>query len=108
MRTFVRARVASKPEFVRSSGGVGVCRIPVIGDGNLTTSPPRLSLYVRDGGGKLNPEEARRCAFGLRPGDVIQAVGAVGAERPKARHQEVVVDEPVKLRARAAGTVGAA
>jgi len=108
MRTFIRARIAADPEFKRTSAGVGICRIPVIGEAGPASRPPRLSLYIMDGGGKLKPQEAKRCAYGLHPGDVIQAVGAVGPERAKARHQEVVVDEPVKLRARAAERAGAA
>jgi len=108
MRTFVRARIASKPEFRRTSGGVALCIIPVIGEAGPASRPPRISLHIWDGGG-LRPDEAKRCAFNLHPGDVIQAVGRVGGERPKARHQEVVVDEPVKLRERAAAeTAGAA
>lgn len=103
MRTFIRARLAARPEFDRTSNGIGICRIPVIGEAGPASRPSRVSLYIMDGGAGLNPEEAKRCAFGLNPGDVIQAVGAVGAERPKTRTQEVVVDEPVKLRARAAG-----
>lgn len=107
MRTFVRGRIASEPEFAETMEGVGVCRMLVIGEAGPASRPPRVSLYVRDGGG-LRPDEAKRCAFKLRAGDLIQAVGDVGAERPKAPHQEVLVSEPVRLRARAGGEAGAA
>lgn len=108
MRSMVLARIASRPEFVRTSGGVGICRIPVIGEAGPASSPPRAFLYVRDGGDGLRPDEAKRCAFNLHEGDLIRAVGDIGGERPKARGQEIIVTEQVKLRARTSGTAGAA
>jgi hypothetical protein len=107
MRTFVRGRIASEPEFAQTMEGVGVCRLLVIGEAGPASRPPRVSLYVRDGG-DLRADEAKRCAFNLRPGDLIQAVGDIGAERAKAARQEIVVSEPVRLRARAGGEAGAA
>lgn len=99
MRSFVRGRIASEPEFVRTMEGVGVCRLVVIGQAGLASSPPRVSLYIRDGeqvedGGEedaspLRPDEAQRCAFHLGEGDLIQAVGNIGPERAKAKGQEV-------------------
>lgn len=101
IRTFVRGWVVSK-ELVRTGEGGAVCRLVVIGEARGPASkPPRVSLYIGEGG-ELRTDEARRCAFNLVEGDLIQAVGDVGAERAKARRQEVVVSEPVRLRARAA------
>ncbi len=109
MRTFVRARLGKAPEFARTMGGVGVCRLVVIGEASgPTSSPPRVSLYIGDGGPGLRHDEARRCAFGLRAGDLIQTVGDIGPERLSGHRQEVVVREPVKLRERAESTGGAA
>lgn len=104
MRSFVRARIVEEPEFSRTMEGVGVCRIQVIGEAaGPAGSPPKVSLYIRDGGegGKLRPDEAKRCAFNLRKGDLIQAVGSQGAQRRRARLPEVIVDERVKLLDRA-------
>lgn len=102
IRTFVRGRVVSA-EFASTMEGVGVCRLLVTGTAaGPASNPPRVSLYIKDGG-ELREDEAKRCAFGLREGDLIQAVGDVGPERPKARRQEILVTEQVRLRARAAG-----
>jgi hypothetical protein len=104
MRTFVRGHLGQAPEFVRSVDGVGVCRLLVIGKAaGLASSPPRVSLYISDGGPGLRSDEAVRCGLGLHSGDLIEAVGDIGPERPTARRQEVLVSERVKLRAR--GTV---
>lgn len=106
MRTFVRGRVARAPEFARSVNGVGVCRLLVVGRAaGPASNPPRVSLYIRDGGRGLRSDEAVRCGLGLHPGDLIEAVGDIGPERPTARRQEVLVSESVKLRQRA-GTAG--
>lgn len=108
MRTFVRARVA-RTEFVRTMEGIGVCRMLVIGEAaGPASSPVQVSLYVRDGGGELREDEAKRCAFNLHEGDLIQAVGDLAPKRRRAKLPEVLVSEPVRLRARAAGTAGAA
>ena len=112
MRTFVRGRLAGKPEYARTSDGGEVCRLIVIGEAaGPASSPPRASLYIRNGDGAsegLRADEARRCAFGLNPGDLIQAVGDLGPERARALRQEVLVSEPVRLRARAVETAGVA
>lgn len=109
MRTFVRGRVGKLPEFERSLDGVGVCRLLVVGAAaGPASSPPRVSLYIRDGGPGLRSDEAVRCGLGLHPGDLIETVGDVGPERSKARRQEVLVSERVKLRERAQGETEAA
>lgn len=109
MRTFVRGRLGRAPEFERSLDGVGVCRLLVVGAAaGPASSPPRVSLYIRDGGPGLRGDEAVRCGLGLHPGDLIEAVGDIGPERGKARRQEVLVSERVKLRERAASEAGAA
>lgn len=101
MRTFVRGRLASK-ELVRTMEGTAICRLVVIGEARgPASSPPRVSLYIGEGG-DLREDEARRCASNLGEGDLIQAVGDVGPQRPGARWQEIVVSEPVRLRARKA------
>ena len=98
MRTFVRGRIASRA-YRRTSEGVGVCRLIVVGTAaGPASKPPRVSLYIRDGG-NLRPDEAMRCAHSLADGDLIQAVGDVGGERDGARHQEVIVTEQVRRRA---------
>jgi hypothetical protein len=103
MRTFVRGRLGRAPEFARSVDGVGVCRLLVVGRAaGPASSPPRVSLYVKDGAPGLRDDEAVRCGCGLNRGDLIEAVGDIGPERPKARRQEVLVSERVKLRERAA------
>jgi hypothetical protein len=111
MRTFVRGRLAQPPEFARSMGGAAVCRLLVVGKARgPASSPPRVSLYIKDGEGEeggLRGDEAERCHLGLREGDLIEAVGDVGPERPKARRQEVLVSERVKLWSRAASLAGA-
>jgi hypothetical protein len=104
MRTFVRGRLGRAPEYTQTVEGVGICRLLVVGKAaGPASSPPRISLYIRDGGLGLRSDEAERCHLGLRQGDLIEAVGDVGGERHKARHQEVLVNERVKLRERAAG-----
>lgn len=109
MRTFVRGRLGRAPEFDRTVDGVGICRLLVVGKAaGQASSPPRVALYIRDGGPGLRSDEAVRCNLGLRPGDLIEAVGDVGPERRKARRQEVVVSDQVKLRERAASSAGAA
>lgn len=109
MRTFVRGRLGRAPEFARSVDGVGICRLLVIGKAaGPASSPPRVSLYIRDGGPGLRSDEAVRCGLGLQPGDLIEAVGDLGPERRKARRQEVLVSERVRLRERAASGAGAA
>lgn len=100
IRAFARGWVARKPEFARSMEGVAFCRLLVVGEAGPASAPPRVSLYVRGG-------EAERCAAGLREGDLIEAVGDIGPERPRARRQEVVVSERVKLWARATSGAGA-
>lgn len=96
MRVFVRGRLARKPEFAQTVEGVAICRLLVLGRAaGPASSPPRVSLY-------LSGEEARRCAFGLGEGDLIEGVGDLGPERRKALRQEVLVTERVKLRERAA------
>jgi hypothetical protein len=113
IRTLVRARISTVPEWDRSEGGVGVCRLTVIGDAAGPASrPPRVTLYIKDGGCPeegymLQPDESRRCAFNLGVGDLIQAVGNLGPERDKVDRQEVIVTEPVKLKLRAAEAVAA-
>lgn len=105
MRSFVRGTLAQKPEYVPLMGGGEVCRMLVLGEApGPATSPPQVSLYIHSGEAGpqgLRPDEARRCAFGLRPGDMIQAVGDIGPERSRARRQEVLVTERVKLCQRA-------
>jgi hypothetical protein len=94
MRTFARGWLAKPPEFAHSDEEVAVCRLLVIGQAaGPASSPPRVSLYLRG-------TEAERCAYGLREGDLIEAVGVVGPERKRAPRQEVLVDGRVKLRAR--------
>jgi hypothetical protein len=104
MRTFVRGRLAKAPEFARTLGeeATTVCRLLVIGKARGPASrPPKVSLYLKGA-------EAERCAFGLNRGDLIEAAGDIGPERAKAGHQEVLVSDRVKLRARAGGSAGAA
>jgi hypothetical protein len=111
MRSFVRGTVAQKPEYARTTEGGEVCRLVVIGGAGPASKPARVSLYIRNGAAStegLRSDEAHRCAFGLRAGDVIQAVGDIGPERRRAPRQEVIVSEPVRLRARAAEAAGAA
>ena len=96
IRTFARGWLAKAPEFNRSDAGVAICRLLVVGEAaGPASNPPRVSLYVRG-------TEAVRCAFGLHQGDLIEGVGVLGPERKRAPRQEVLVDERVKLRARAA------
>jgi hypothetical protein len=96
IRTFARGWLAKAPEFKRSDTGVAVCRLLVVGEAaGPASSPPKVSLYLRG-------TEAVRCAFGLSVGDLIEGVGILGPERERVPHQEVLVDERVKLRARAA------
>lgn len=96
IRTFARGWLAKPPEFAHSDEGVAVCRLLVIGEAaGPASKPPRVSLYLRG-------VEAERCAYGLREGDLIEGVGVLGPERKRAPRQEVLVDERVKLRARAA------
>lgn len=105
MRIFVRGRLGRAPEFARTVDGVGICRLLVIGRAaGPASSPPRVSLYIRDGGAGLRADEAVRCGLGLHEGDLIEAVGDIGPERPKAPRQEVLVSERVKLRERGART----
>jgi hypothetical protein len=95
IRTFARGWLAKPPEFAHSDEGVAVCRLLVIGEAaGPASKPPRVSLYLRG-------TEAERCAYGLREGDLIEGVGVLGPERRRAPRQEVLVDERVKLRARA-------
>jgi len=95
IRTFARGWLAKAPEFRHSEEGVAVCRLLVIGEAaGPASKPPRVSLYVRGA-------EAERCAFGLHEGDLIEGVGVLGPERRHPTRQEVLVDERVKLRARA-------
>jgi hypothetical protein len=104
MRTFVRGRLGKAPEFARTTGedATTVCRLIVVGRARGPASrPPKVCLYLKGA-------EAERCAFGLHRGDLIEAAGDIGPERPEARHQEVLVSDPVKLRARAGGSAGAA
>jgi hypothetical protein len=102
MRTFVRAPLACGPEFVRTGAGVGICRLRVVGEpAGPVSAPPRVVLYVGDGQDGIRPGEARRCRDGLREGDLIEAVGDIGPERETAHSQEIIVSEPVRLRARA-------
>lgn len=94
MRTFARGWLAKPPEFAHSDENVAVCRLLVIGTAaGPATKPPRVSLYLKG-------VEAERCAYRLRQGDLIEAVGVVGPERERAPRQEVLVDGRVKLRAR--------
>jgi hypothetical protein len=101
MRTFVRAWLACAPEYGRTGEGVGVCRLRVVGEpAGPVSSPPRVVLYIGDGVEGVRPGEARRCADGLREGDLIEAVGDIGPERRTAHSQEIIVSAPVKLRGR--------
>jgi hypothetical protein len=94
IRTFARGWLGMEPEFKKPDGGVAVCRLLVVGKAaGPASKPPKASLY-------LSGKEAERCAAGLNPGDLIEAVGVLG-ERDRAPHQEVLVDGRVKLRARA-------
>jgi hypothetical protein len=112
LRSLVCGVLAKKPEFARSEEGGEVCRLTLIGKAaGPASKPPRVSLYIRNGEGApegLRPDEARRCGFRLRAGDVIEAAGVIGPERERARRQEIVVDRRVRLRARAAEAAGAA
>jgi hypothetical protein len=84
-------------------GRFGVCRITVLAEATgRATSPPMIVLYVRDGGEPdagytLRADESRRCKEGLGVGDVIRVEGRVAVSRQKARAQEVIVTEQVKL-----------
>jgi hypothetical protein len=108
LRSFIRGTLAKKPEFATTLGGAEVCRLVVTGEAaGPASKPPRVTLYIGNGEGSpgaLLADEPRRCARGLRVGDVIQAVGNIGPERSRAAHQEVLVTKPVLLRARAADT----
>jgi hypothetical protein len=96
IRTFARGWLTETPEFRRSDEGVAVCRLVVAGEAaGPASNPPKVSLYIRG-------TEAVRCALGLQQGDLVEGVGVVGPERKRAPRQEVLVDERVKLRARAA------
>lgn len=96
IRTFARGWLAKPPEFAHSDEGVAVCRLLVIGEAaGPASQPPRVFLYLRG-------VEAERCAYGLRQGDLIEGVGILGPERKRALRQEVLVDDRVKLRKRAA------
>lgn len=96
LRTFARGWLAKEPELARSVEGVAVCRLLVVGEAaGVASKPPSVSLYVRE-------DEAERCASGLNVGDLIEGVGVIGPERERASRQEVLVDERVILRARAA------
>lgn len=96
MRTFARGWLAKPPEFAHSDENIAVCRLLVIGTAaGPASKPPRVSLYLRG-------TEAERCAYGLRQGDLIEAVGVLGPERKSAPRQEVLVDGRVRLRAREA------
>ena len=100
MRTFVRGRLGRAPEFARTVGEeqTAICRMLVLGRAaGPASSPPKVSLYLKGA-------EAKRCALGLRAGDLIEAVGNIGPERAQAHHQEVLVDKQVKLLARAGGS----
>lgn len=95
IRTFARGWLGKAPEFKRSDGGVAVCRLLVVGEAaGPASKPPTVSLY-------LSGEEAVRCGLGLKEGDLIEGIGIVGPERERASRQEVLVNERVKLRARA-------
>jgi hypothetical protein len=86
-----------------SKAGVGICRIHVVEEApGPASSPPGTVLYIRDGGEPdagyvLRADESRRCNDGLGVGDVIRVEGRVAVSRQKARAQEVIVTEPVKL-----------
>jgi hypothetical protein len=96
IRTFARGWLTEAPEFRRSDEGVAVCRLVVACEADGPASnPPKVSLYIRG-------TEAVRCGLGLQQGDLIEGVGVLGPERKRAPRQEVLVDERVKLRARAA------
>jgi hypothetical protein len=95
MRTFARGWIGKELEFGRTSNGVAVCRILVIGEEDgPATAPPEAFLY-------MSGEEAERCVGALSVGDFIEGVGALGPKRRKATGQEILVDEKVKLWARA-------
>ncbi|HVX32144.1 MAG TPA: hypothetical protein VHA80_03305 [Solirubrobacterales bacterium] len=107
LRTFALAPICGISRWRELDDGIGVCRITVIGNPpGPASSPPKITFYVKDGGypeaGRpLRADEAKRCAAALHVGDVVELIGDVGPERDRARRQEVVVTEPVKLKERA-------
>lgn len=90
-----RGWLGKAPEFVRSEGGVAVCRLVVVGKAaGRASNPPSVGAYLRG-------TEAVRCGLGLREGDLIEGVGVLKPKRKGASRREVVVEERVILRARA-------
>lgn len=102
--TTAEAPISEISRWEELDDGIGVCRITVMGVApGPASSPPRITFYVKDGGlpeegAPLRADEARRCVDGLRAGDVVRLAGRVGPERAKARRQEVIVTEEVRLR----------
>lgn len=90
-----RGWLSKPPEFQRSSRGVAVCRLAVVGKAGPASKPPSVNVY-------LSGTEAVRCGLGLNEGDLIEGVGVLKPKRKQAPRREVVVkDERVILRARA-------
>jgi hypothetical protein len=93
---------------LQDGSGEGVCRITILGDPpGPASNPPKITFYVKDGGFPeqgypLRPDEARRCAAGLKVGDRVELIGNVGPERASADRQEVIVTQEVKKKKPAA------
>jgi hypothetical protein len=104
LRTFAVGPICaiSKWTALQDGSGDGVCRITILGDPpGPASKPPKITFYVKDGGFPdqgypLRPDEARRCAAGLKVGDRVVLIGNVGPERASADRQEVIVTEEVK------------
>jgi hypothetical protein len=104
LRTFAVGPICeiSKWTELRDGSGDGVCRITILGDPpGPASNPPKITFYVKDGGFPeqgypLRPDEARRCAAGLKVGDRVEMIGNVGPERASAARQEVIVTQEVK------------
>jgi hypothetical protein len=111
LRTFAVGPICaiSKWTELQDGTGEGVCRITILGDPpGPASNPPKITFYVKDGGFPeqgypLRPDEARRCAAGLKVGDRVEMIGNVGPERASADRQEVIVTQEVKKKKPAAG-----
>jgi hypothetical protein len=104
LRTFAVGPISAKSKWtaLQDGSGDGVCRITILGDPpGPASNPPKITFYVKDGGFPeqgypLRPDEARRCAAGLKVGDRVEMIGNVGPERASADRQEVIVTQEVK------------
>lgn len=95
MQCRVVGRIARAPEAAMTLGGVRVCRLIVVkGADGPASSPVRVALYTKG-------ELARRCASGLREGDLIEGLGELRSRRARPIGYPEIAIHDVKLFERA-------